>query len=71
MVSMIFKANSILGALVVLSFVGWLVGIGLKATNELIGAQIVSVAMPVFIITFAIWVVFILFSILRNIKSFK
>ena len=69
MVGILFKANSTLGALIVISLVAWLGGIAMKETNEAIGSSIVNVASPIFIITFAIWIIFILLTLVRNVRK--
>ena len=66
MVSLLFRANSILGALLVISLLAWLGGVGIGGD---IGAGLVSIGMPIFIITFCIWIIFIFLSVFRNFKS--
>jgi membrane protein DedA with SNARE-associated domain len=63
----IFKANSLLAFLTVVSFLGWLVGTSIQSE---VGKQITSISMPVFIICFGIWLIFIFLTIARNIKKF-
>ncbi len=65
-----FNPKSLLSFLTAVSFLGWLGGIALKSTNESVGSQIVSVSIPIFIICFAIWLIFVLITIARNIKKF-
>lgn len=62
-----FKANSLLAFLTVVSFLGW---IGGKSMQSEAGTQIASISMPVFIICFGIWLIFIFLTIARNIKKF-
>lgn len=67
MVGIMFKANSLLAVLTVVSFLGWLGGISMKSDT---GSQIASISMPVFLICFGIWLIFIFLTIARNIKKF-
>ena len=64
-----FKAKSLLAFLTAVSFIGWLGGTALKTTNESFGSQIVSISIPIFIICFGIWLIFIFLTIARNIKG--
>ena len=55
--------HSTLGALTIISLVAWLAG----EAYEII--PVVNIAKPVFIVCFAIWLIYIFLSILRNIKG--
>jgi len=63
-----FTAKSLLAFLTATSFVGWLGGTFLKQTNQDIGTQIAGISFPIFLICFAIWLIFIFLSIYRNIR---
>ena len=64
-----FNAKSLLGFLTAVSFIAWLGGTFFKTINEDIGSQIANIGYPIFLITFAIWLIFIFLSLTRNIKS--
>jgi hypothetical protein len=61
-----FKANSTLGAVLVITLMAWLGGVAMGEA----GKGIVGVASPIFIIVFAVWLIFIFLSIARNFKKF-
>jgi hypothetical protein len=61
--------NSTLGALVIISLLGWLGGTYFTATNPAVGAQIVSISRPIFLFSLFIWFVFIVITIVRNVAK--
>jgi glucan phosphoethanolaminetransferase (alkaline phosphatase superfamily) len=64
-----FSPKSLLAFLTAVSFVAWLGGTFLKTANENVGNQIANIGFPVFIVCFAIWLIFIFLSIARNLKG--
>jgi len=64
MARVIYNPKSLLAFLTAISFVGWLIGAGLEIPG------IKQIAMPVFVICFGIWLIFVFLSIGRNIKKF-
>ena len=69
MSGMNFNTKSLLGFLTAVSFIAWLGGTFFKTIDENVGAQIASIGFPIFVVCFAIWLVFIFLSLTRNIKS--
>ena len=67
MVGIMFKANSLLAFLTVISFLAWIGGTSMQSDA---GSQIASISMPIFIICFGIWLIFIFLTIARSIKKF-
>lgn len=63
MVSILYKANSLLGFVVAISLVSWLIG---AAVNN---QRVIGIAEPVFIIFAFFWVLFLVLSLARNVKS--
>jgi uncharacterized membrane protein len=62
-VSIDYNPKSLLAFLTVFSFAALLGGTFFKAVNEPVGAQIASIALPVFVVCFVIWIVYIFLSI--------
>ena len=59
-----YNPKSLLAFLTAISFIGWLLGAGLNIP------EVKQVSIPVFVICFAIWLIFIFLTISRNIKKF-
>lgn len=68
MVSIFYKANSTLGALLVITLIAWLGG---TAMDGDIGKSIVGVASPIFIVVFAVWLIFIFLTLIRNVRKLR
>jgi len=59
-----FQAKSLLAFLTAISLLGWLIGAGTGIS------EIKQISIPIFVICFVIWLIFIFLSIGRNIKNF-
>jgi hypothetical protein len=58
-----YSPKSLLAFLTAVSFLGWLLGSGANIP------EVKQISMPVFIICFGIWLIFIFMSIARNLKK--
>ena len=64
-----YITKSLLAFLTAVSFIAWLGGTFFKTINPEIGTEIATIGLSVFVVCFAIWLVFILFTLLRNAAS--
>jgi hypothetical protein len=67
-IKILFKPKSLLAFLTAVSFVAYLLGITLKAVSPAIGAELMSFTLPIFMICFVIWLVYMFLSLMSRVK---